>query len=55
MMQHPVAGGRYVRDPKTGILMKADETAHVVQEAHLTEQSEPETEVAPVTTVKKGK
>ncbi|MGO1161735.1 hypothetical protein ACTOV4_07225 [Brucella sp. C7-11G] len=54
-MADPVTGGRYIRDPKTGALTKANEKAAASIEVVATEFIEPETEVAPVATAKKGK
>lgn len=57
-MPYPTEGGRYIRDPKTGTLVKADETSSIVQPdiaSSPSEHTEPETEVAPVAIIKKGK
>lgn len=57
-MTDPVTGGRFIRDRKTGVLAKADETAPKPVpsiEKIATDFIEPETEVAPIATAKKGK
>lgn len=54
-MADPVTGGRFIRDPKTGALAKADKKAVASIVTAATEITDPETEVAPVATAKKGK
>jgi len=57
-MTDPVTGGRYIRDLKTGALAKADEKQPAPEKPTdkiATELTDPETEVAPTATAKKGK
>lgn len=54
-MADPVTGGRYIRDPKTGALTKADKKAVASIDKAATEFIDPETEVATTATAKKGK
>ncbi|CAN7258064.1 hypothetical protein [Brucella pseudogrignonensis] len=57
-MADPVTGGRYIRDRKTGALAKADEKQPAPEQPIdkiATELTDPETEVAPAATAKKGK
>ncbi|WP_433848570.1 hypothetical protein [Brucella pseudogrignonensis] len=54
-MADPVTGGRYIRDPKTGALTKADQKAVALIDMAATKITDPETEVAPIATAKKGK